>query len=160
MSFKTTSSLRFASRQLPHTAKMPAFILHGGRTSTNTMRVRLTLSEGNFTDYEFANVNLLKGEQKVSYPFLCELHCFASIEKATWCQGINSSILWSSQFNTDTASLVRRAQEAPPLGESAYCNLSQRLHPPREPCHLQVPSYQVLDPAPPADFRCRSHSAL
>ncbi|KAG9200205.1 hypothetical protein G6514_007559 [Epicoccum nigrum] len=43
---------------------MPAFILHGGRTSTNTMRVRLTLSEGNFTDYEFANVNLLKGEQK------------------------------------------------------------------------------------------------
>ena len=30
------------------------------------MRVRLTLSEGNFNDYEFANINLLKGEQKVS----------------------------------------------------------------------------------------------
>lgn len=30
------------------------------------MRVRLTLSEGNFDDYEFANINLHKGEQKVS----------------------------------------------------------------------------------------------
>lgn len=66
MSLRSTTPLRFASRQLLHTAKMPAFILHGGRSSTNTMRVRLTLSEGNFDDYEFSNINLLKGEQKVN----------------------------------------------------------------------------------------------
>jgi hypothetical protein len=46
MSLGSTTPLRFASRQLLHTAKMPAFVLHGGRSSTNTMRVRLTLSEG------------------------------------------------------------------------------------------------------------------
>ncbi|KAH7069225.1 putative glutathione-S-transferase theta, GST [Paraphoma chrysanthemicola] len=43
---------------------MSAFVLHGSRTSTNTMRVRLTLAEGNITDYEFVLLNLLKGEQK------------------------------------------------------------------------------------------------
>jgi hypothetical protein len=69
MSLGSTTPLRFASRQLLHTAKMPAFVLHGGRSSTNAMRVRLTLSEGNFDDYEFANINLLKGEQKVNRRF-------------------------------------------------------------------------------------------
>jgi glutathione S-transferase len=59
--------LRFASRQLLlHTAKMPAFVLHGSRTSTNTARVRLTLAEGNFIDYELVVLNLLEGEQKAS----------------------------------------------------------------------------------------------
>jgi hypothetical protein len=66
MSLISTTPLRSASRQLLHTTKMPAFVLHGGRSSTNTMRVRLTLSEGNFDDYAFANINLLKGEQKVN----------------------------------------------------------------------------------------------
>ena len=45
---------------------MPAFTLYGARGSTNTERVRLTLSEGGFTDYDFVLVNLMKGEQKVS----------------------------------------------------------------------------------------------
>lgn len=45
---------------------MPAFVLHGSPTSTNTARVRLTLAEGNFTDYELVLLNLYKGEQKVS----------------------------------------------------------------------------------------------
>jgi glutathione S-transferase len=45
---------------------MPAFVLHGSRTSTNTMRVRLTLAEGNITDYEIVVLDLFKGEQKVS----------------------------------------------------------------------------------------------
>ena len=45
---------------------MPAFVLHGSPTSTNTARVRLTLAEGNFTDYELDFLNLYKGEQKVS----------------------------------------------------------------------------------------------
>ncbi len=44
---------------------MPAFTLCGARGSTNTDRVRLTLAEGGFTDYEFVLVNLQKGEHKV-----------------------------------------------------------------------------------------------
>ncbi|KAL0935768.1 Glutathione S-transferase 1-like protein 1 [Colletotrichum truncatum] len=42
----------------------PAFILYGARGSTNTDRVRLTLAEGGFTDYELVWINLFKGEQK------------------------------------------------------------------------------------------------
>jgi len=51
---------------------MPAFTLYGSRGSTNTDRVRLTLAEGGFTDYELVFLNLLKGEQKVREPFLLE----------------------------------------------------------------------------------------
>ncbi|KAL5313119.1 hypothetical protein ACEPPN_019546 [Leptodophora sp. 'Broadleaf-Isolate-01'] len=43
---------------------MPAFTLYGARGSTNTDRVRLTLAEGGFTDYELVLLNLQKGEQK------------------------------------------------------------------------------------------------
>ncbi|KAH6713842.1 putative glutathione-S-transferase theta, GST [Leptodontidium sp. MPI-SDFR-AT-0119] len=43
---------------------MPAFTLYGSRGSTNTDRVRLTLAEGGFTDYETVLLNLQKGEQK------------------------------------------------------------------------------------------------
>ncbi|KAF2128250.1 glutathione S-transferase [Dothidotthia symphoricarpi CBS 119687] len=43
---------------------MPAFTLYGARGSTNTDRVRLTLAEGGFTDYELVLFNLYKGEQK------------------------------------------------------------------------------------------------
>ncbi|CAG9950229.1 unnamed protein product [Clonostachys rosea f. rosea IK726] len=43
---------------------MPAFTLYGARGSTNTDRVRLTLAEGGFTDYELVLLNLAKGEQK------------------------------------------------------------------------------------------------
>lgn len=46
-------------------SKMPAFTLFGARGSTNADRVRLTLAEGGFTDYEHVLLNLLKGEQKV-----------------------------------------------------------------------------------------------
>jgi len=51
--------------KLYHTSIMPAFILYGSRGSTNTDRVRLTLAEGGFTDYELVLLNLQKGEQKV-----------------------------------------------------------------------------------------------
>ncbi|CAN9266937.1 unnamed protein product [Alternaria alternata] len=47
---------------------MPAFTLYGSRGSTNTDRVRLTLAEGGFTDYELVLVDLQKGEQKVTSP--------------------------------------------------------------------------------------------
>ncbi|SPJ76315.1 related to glutathione S-transferase PM239X14 [Fusarium torulosum] len=43
---------------------MPAFTLYGALGSTNTDRVRLTLAEGGFTDYELVLLNLAKGEQK------------------------------------------------------------------------------------------------
>ncbi|KAF2492477.1 glutathione S-transferase [Lophium mytilinum] len=43
---------------------MPAFTLYGFRGSTNTDRVRLTLAEGGFTDYDLVLLNLQKGEQK------------------------------------------------------------------------------------------------
>ena len=51
---------------------MPAFTLYGSRGSTNTDRVRLTLAEGGFTDYQLVLLNLQKGEQKVGDPFLLE----------------------------------------------------------------------------------------
>jgi glutathione S-transferase len=48
---------------------MPAFTLYGSRGSTNTDRVRLTLVEAGFTDYELVLLNLQKGEQKVRAVF-------------------------------------------------------------------------------------------
>lgn len=56
--------------KLLSTTKMPAFTLYGSRGSTNTDRVRLTLAEGGFTDYELVLLNLQKGEQKVGSPVL------------------------------------------------------------------------------------------
>lgn len=67
MSKLITNSPRLVSRSL-QTSKMPAFTLYGFLGSTNTNRVRLTLAEGGFTDYEFVLVDLQKGEQKVSVP--------------------------------------------------------------------------------------------
>ena len=64
MSKLITDSPRFVSKLL-HSSKMPAFTLHGFRGSTNTDRVRLTLAEGGFTDYETVFLDLLKGEHKV-----------------------------------------------------------------------------------------------
>ncbi|SPO05449.1 related to glutathione S-transferase PM239X14 [Cephalotrichum gorgonifer] len=43
---------------------MPAFTLYGFPGSANTDRVRLTLAEGGFTDYELVILNLQNGEQK------------------------------------------------------------------------------------------------
>lgn len=48
-----------------HTSKMPALTLYGSLGSTNTDRVRLTLAEGGFSDYELVLLRLREGEQKV-----------------------------------------------------------------------------------------------
>lgn len=69
MSNLITNRPRLASKLLHHSKMAPAFTLYGGRGSTNTDRVRLTLAEGGFSDYEFVIVNLQKGEQKVGKPF-------------------------------------------------------------------------------------------
>jgi len=68
---RLTNSPGFASKLLS-SSKMPAFTLYGSRGSTNTDRVRLTLAEAGFTDYELVLLNLQKGEQKVGDPFLLE----------------------------------------------------------------------------------------
>jgi hypothetical protein len=68
---RLTNSPGFASKLL-YSSKMPAFTLYGSRGSTNTDRVRLTLAEAGFTDYELVLLNLQKGEQKVGDPFLLE----------------------------------------------------------------------------------------
>jgi hypothetical protein len=66
-----TNSPGFVSKLL-HSSKMPAITLYGARGSTNTDRVRLTLAEGGFTDFELVLLNLQKREQKVGEPFLLE----------------------------------------------------------------------------------------
>jgi glutathione S-transferase len=66
MSKLLTNNPRSISKLLLHTSKMPAFTLYGARGSTNTDRVRLTLAEGGFTDYDLVLLNLHKGEQKVN----------------------------------------------------------------------------------------------
>jgi hypothetical protein len=68
---KLTNRPGFASKVL-HSSKTPAFTLYGSRGSTNTDRVRLTLAEGGFTEYEFVLLSLQKGEQKVGDLFLLE----------------------------------------------------------------------------------------
>jgi hypothetical protein len=67
MSKLITNSPGFVSKLL-HRSKMPAFTFYGARGSTNTDRVRLTLAEGGFTDYELVLLNLQQGEQKVGEP--------------------------------------------------------------------------------------------
>jgi hypothetical protein len=60
-----TNSSEFLTKLL-HSSKMPAFTLYGKCGSTNTDRVRLTLAEAGFADYELVHLNLQEGEQKVS----------------------------------------------------------------------------------------------
>ncbi|ERS98132.1 glutathione S-transferase [Sporothrix schenckii 1099-18] len=43
---------------------MPQFTLYGARGSSNTDRVRLTLADAGFTDYDTVLLNLATGEQK------------------------------------------------------------------------------------------------
>lgn len=68
---RITSSAKFASKKR-YISKMTSFTLYGARGSTCTDRVRLTLAEGGFTDYELVFLDLQKGMQRVSDPFLLE----------------------------------------------------------------------------------------
>ena len=49
---------------------MPEFTLYGNPGSTASDRVRLTLAEGGFTDYEFVTMDFLKADHKVSSSLL------------------------------------------------------------------------------------------
>jgi hypothetical protein len=61
--------IKFPSKFL-HASRMPAFTLYSSRGSTNTDRVRLTLAEGGFTDFDTVMLDLAKGEQKVRNMYL------------------------------------------------------------------------------------------
>lgn len=63
---------------------MPAFTLYGARGSSTTDRVRLTLAEGGFTDYEVVILNLMKGEQKVCDPGSRRRCCFSLPEEIVY----------------------------------------------------------------------------
>ena len=77
--------------KLLHDSKMPAFTLYGSRGSTNTDRVRLTLAEGGFTDYELVIVNLQKGEQKVGDPFLLKDKAASPLTQTELCIASSAS---------------------------------------------------------------------
>lgn len=86
------------------TLKMPAFTLYGARGSTNTDRVRLTLAEGGFTDYELVLLDLSKGQQKVGY--LPVILVLASNKTSSSRRNISPAIhgVKSQQLNSPTAS--------------------------------------------------------
>lgn len=102
-----TNSPRYVS-QLLHRSKMsPVFTLYGGRGSSNTDRVRLTLAEGGITDYEQVIVNLQKGEQKVS-------------GRHSPSAGLPYYIV---NILLTPSHPVRRTHEAHPVGENPRCHL-------------------------------------
>lgn len=65
--------------------------MYGSRGSTNTDRVRLTLAEGGFTDYELVILNLQKGEQKVGDPFSLGNRCGFSSPSSNICSPANAA---------------------------------------------------------------------
>ena len=123
---RLTNSPGFASKLLS-SSKMPAFTLYGSRGSTNTDRVRLTLAEGGFTDYELVLLNLQKGEQKVGNPFLWEddapsprvskLHIILNLNISSHLSNICSPAC-NVRFSWELTPLhpVHRTQKTSPVG--------------------------------------------
>lgn len=125
---------------------MPAFTLYGSRGSTNTDRVRLTLAEGGFTDYELVLINLQKGEQKV-----CEAISFEN--EATYPRV-------SKVYIADTAVLVQRKPATSPMGQNTHHHFPRWVYSLREPRNLQIPREEVLLPASTLGLRRRSCGAV
>lgn len=69
------------------TFTMASFTLYGGRGSSNTDRVRLTLAEGGITDYELVLLDLRKGEQK--FPANMKRHPWGKIPSITTSEGLS-----------------------------------------------------------------------
>lgn len=74
--------------------KMPQFTLYGARGSTNTDRVRLTLAEAGFTDYDLVLLNLMKGEQKA--PDHVKLHPWGKVPAVAF-PGDDGFVLYESR---------------------------------------------------------------
>lgn len=83
-----SSTPRLISTKTPQ-PKMPAFTLYGALGSTNTDRVRLTLAEGGFDDFEFANLVFQNRDQKVSKLRCYRLFVFCSL--ATFADALSQS---------------------------------------------------------------------
>jgi hypothetical protein len=98
-------------------SKIPAFVLYGARGSTNTDRVRLTLAEGGFTDYELVLADLQRGEQKVSSP-APHIYNHASFPQ---CQ---------DRMKLTVIVSVRRKHETAPMGQGPSLDIPGRLHSP------------------------------
>lgn len=114
---------------------MAAFTLYGARGSTNTDRVRLTLAEGGFVDYDLVLLNLQKGEQKV--PDL-----------------VYGKIRMRPSANC--TALVERARRTSPMGQGTRIDYRRGFHLIREPRHLQVSRGEILISASSTRLRHRS----
>ena len=116
------NSARLASK-LPHKSKMPAFTLYGSRGSTNTDRVRLTLAEGGFEDYELVLLNLQKGEQKVSDPLLVRIDADVSLLGKSCLLMFHPTVVFCSLYcnvqllrKLTPSHLVRRTHQTSSMG--------------------------------------------
>jgi hypothetical protein len=108
---------------------MPAFTLYGSRGSTNTDRIRLTLAEGGFTDYELVLLNLQKGEQKVrdpspflleddaASPYMSDFYIVSSLKISSHTSNI-CSLAYNVRFSWELTWLhpVQRTHETSPVG--------------------------------------------
>ncbi|MCJ1306129.1 hypothetical protein MMC08_008947 [Hypocenomyce scalaris] len=99
---------------------MPDFTLYGSRGSTNTDRVRLTLAEGGFTDYELVLLNLQKGEQKsrAICKYLATKYSFPLLPP-------NSDVEAAALF--DQAQCVETLYFAEPAGRIAFEKFAKRF---------------------------------
>lgn len=102
---------------------MPAFTLYGSRGSTNTDRVRLTLAEGGFEDYELVLLNLQKGEQKVSDPLLVRIDADVSLLGKSCLLMFHPTVVFCSLYcnvqllrKLTPSHLVRRTHQTSSMG--------------------------------------------
>jgi hypothetical protein len=127
--------------RLISTSNMSSFTLYGARGSTNTNRVRLTLAEGGFTNFELVFLDLAKGEQKVS--------------------DVVSNIVYFFLLSMLTRlHLVCRPLHASSMGKSPSHNIPRWVHTLRKPRYLQIFIQKVFVPSSALRVRSRGYSTL
>ncbi|KAL6912580.1 hypothetical protein ACHAP8_012179 [Fusarium lateritium] len=125
---------------------MTAFTLYGARGSTNTDRVRLTLAEGGFTDYEFVLLDLAKGQQKSTdhfnrhpwgkVPAIQSSNGFTLYESRAICKYLSKKynfLLLPSESDIEAMALFEQAQSvemqyfAEPAGRIAFEKFAKKF---------------------------------
>ncbi|RGP71772.1 glutathione s-transferase domain-containing [Fusarium sporotrichioides] len=125
---------------------MSAFTLYGARGSSNTDRVRLTLAEGGFTDYELVLLDLSKGQQKSTdhfkrhpwgkVPAIEFSDGFTLYESRAICKYLSKKYnfpLLPSESDTETTALFEQAQSvemqyfAEPAGRIAFEKFAKKF---------------------------------
>ncbi|KAJ4341132.1 hypothetical protein N0V95_007296 [Ascochyta clinopodiicola] len=125
---------------------MPTFTLYGARGSTNTDRVRLTLAEGNYTDYNVVSLNLQKGEQKSEknlklhpwgkVPFIKFPNGFTLYESRAICSYLSRTYsfpLLPAESDVETTALFDQAQSvemlyfAEPAGKIVFEKFAKKF---------------------------------